>query len=246
MTKLFVGHCNGKGGLSYVDTDVGVETLHDVDTRGTAYVDGALYSMRKTGMFMRTPDTKPTGRQISDIVNDWHGLVYYDGRLWAVDPVSDTLVEFQLDGHFIARWHWKHTEGRMHTNDMAIWNDQIWQCTFNKGICHDGIPTGHGTGHQSHSIIHWDGHALYCASNKGEVRCFAHGSDKEEAVWQEPEAFTRGLCATGEGLWIGHSMKRHGAGGSKARIVLLGWDNKVIHDISFPDHNEVYSITVVS
>lgn len=243
MTKLFVGHCNGKGGLSYVDTDVGFETLHTEDTRGTAYVDGALYSMRKTGMFMRTPDAD---RQISDIVNDWHGLVYYDGRLWAVDPVSDTLVEFQLDGKFIARWHWKPTDkGRMHTNDMAIWDDQIWQCCFNLGICRDGQPTGHGTGHQAHSIVHWDGAAFYCASNKGEVRLFKHGSDEEEVIFSNPDTFTRGLAATGEGLWIGQSMKRHGAGGSEARIILIGWEGKPIHDICFPEHNEVYSITVV-
>lgn len=250
MTKLFVSHCNGKPGYSYIDTATGHQEKRgiDLDTRGIVFAEGVLYALRhRSGLWLITPDTGEPGRLIADINNDWHGLTYHEGRLWGVDPVSDTIVEFLMSGKFVQRWHWKRDPdaGRQHINDIAMWEDEIWQCAFNSGICRDGVPTGFGHKHQPHSIKHWDGHAIYCASNKGEVRRFPHDADEdfeEDILFANADCFTRGLLPTSEGLWIGQSMKRHGAGGSEARVTLMSWEGEHLEWYDFPETNEVYAI----
>ncbi len=233
---IVIGCCNGKPGLLTLDGDeITQVTKHD--TRGTVYVPerDAIYFLSKAALHIwhmgqRAPE------QLYDGARDWHGLVYADGHLFAVDPVNDVIFEFDLEGAPVQSYEWKAPgEGRLHTNDIWIEGTDLYTCCFNWGICKNGQMQEQGKNSQPHSVIRHGGSTYYCASNKGLVM-----KDYEEFC--APDGFTRGLLATPDGLWVGSSADRHGCGGSTGRIQLYGWDGTLKRTVPLPT-NEVYSIT---
>lgn len=243
---IVIGCCNGKPGLLYLEADNSPCFVHKQDTRGTCYVPerDAIYCLTRGGLsrWIVDPDREPhTLRgplQIAEGARDWHGLIYHGGSLWATDPVTDVICEFSLDGALLGTYDWKQpADGRLHTNDIFFHEGDMYLSCFSYGIVKNGDALGIGKNVQPHSPIIYDGSLYFCASNKGEVH------DEQGDVFCSPGGFTRGLLGTSEGLWVGSSAQRHGAGGSGARIELYDWTSGYLkYTIDLPT-NEVYSIT---
>jgi hypothetical protein len=240
---LIVSCCNQNGGLLIVDTDgAEVKYINEMDCRGVVYYQQeCIFFLTRKGLWRKPPGGD--AKLISDICNDWHGLIAHDGRLWGVDPVSDTIVEWDVTGKFICRWHWKNENqagSRFHTNDIAVDKGTLWQCCFAQGICRDGEPMGWGAHRQPHSLAFHPSHLTpyWCASNRGQV---FHGN-RFVAEW--PEAFTRGLLYTPDGLIVGLSAQRAGSGGTKAQLKHIDFNGNELWTIDLPT-NEVYAIARV-
>ena len=230
---LIVTGCNGKPGLIRIldGQPVLVETG---DTRGACFVGRDLFYLTRAGLIRHGEGETP--ELVHDSPRDWHGLHNTGDCLLAVDPVTDLIHEYSLTGEYIRPWSWKDdSEGRLHCNDVFVDGDDIYQCTFNWGICLNGVPTGTGKNVQPHSVMRFRGLTYYCASNLGEVI-------QEGEVFCTPGGFTRGLLATPEGLWVGSSQQRHHAGGTGARVELYAWTGEHKTTIDLPT-NEVYAIT---
>lgn len=241
MTTLIVACCNGNPGLLVVDTDTHkVNFINDMDVRGVVWDSDDIWFLGRAGLYHKRP--MQNAKLVNDLAADWHGLLHHDNRLWGVDPVSDTIVEFDMTGKFIARWHWKPAEeagARYHTNDIQIDpSGKLWQCCFHRGICCEGEPKGWGVHRTPHSLLFHDHRDPYwCASNMGQVW---HG-DAQFAEW--PLAFTRGLAALDDGIVVGLSANRNGAGGQNAQLKLVTWEGAE-RTIDLPT-NEVYAIARV-
>lgn len=246
---IVIGCCNGKPGLLYLDENNSPCFVHKNDTRGTCFVEerNAIYFVTRAGLsrWSLSPDLDPQHVrgpvQIAAAARDWHGLIYRDGSLWATDPVSDEILEFDLDGELLDIYEWKpEREGRLHTNDVWFDGADMWLSCFNWGIVKNGQEQELGKQSQPHSPIIYENSLYFCASNKGEVH------DQQGDVFCSPGGFTRGLLGTPEGLWVGSSAQRHGTGGSGARIELYDWlSGELKRTIELPT-NEVYSITTTA
>ncbi len=241
MTVLIVAGCNSKPGLLSVNTITrDVCQINEMDVRGLVVHNDYIFFLTKKGLWRKPPGGD--AKLISDIVNDWHGLMHHDNRLWGVDPVSDTIVEWDMTGKFICRWHWKKDPkaGRLHTNDIQVDpSGSLWQCCFTYGICREGEPMQYGAHTTPHSILFHDSHQPYwCASNRGQVM----HADAVVAEWSE--SFTRGLCSLDRHIVVGLSTKRNGAGGTCAQLKAIDLHGDEGWTIDLPV-NEVYSIARV-
>ena len=241
MTVLIVACCNGNPGLLIVDTYTAkVDRINDIDTRGLVTIGDRIFFLTRQGLYLKPPNAK--AKLIGDIAADWHGLLHHDNALWGVDPVSDTIVEWDMTGKFIQRWHWKpigdHGK-RLHTNDVQVDpSGKLWQCCFHHGICFEGKPMGYGMHRTPHSIVFAGNQPYWCASNLGQVFLGPN-------LWAEwPEAFTRGLAALDDGLVVGLSAHRDGAGGRNAQLKITDWTGHTVKSIDLPT-NEVYAIARV-
>jgi hypothetical protein len=230
---MIVTGCNGKPGLMHI-IDEHVQLVETGDTRGACYVGTTLFYMTRKGLHKQPMGKTPALQH--KLACDWHGLHNAGDCLLAVDPVTDRIHEFSLEGVYRHAWKWKKdSDGRLHNNDVCVDGADIYQCTFNWGICKNGVPLGTGKSVQPHSVTRYGGLTYYCASNLGAVV-------REGDPFIEPGGFTRGLLATPEGLWVGSSKQRHGAGGTGARVELWSWAGERITTIELPT-NEVYAIT---
>lgn len=225
--------CNGKPGLMHIH-EGHVVLVETGDTRGACFVGSTLFYLTRQGLCRQKVGETPA--LVHKLACDWHGLHRAPDCLLAVDPVTDRIHEFTLEGAYVCVWKWKGDQhGRLHNNDVAVDGSDIYQCTFNWGICKNGKPMGTGKSVQPHSVTRWSGLTYYCASNLGTVI-------REGDMFIEPGGFTRGLYACDDGLWVGSSQQRHNAGGTGARIELWSWTGERLTTIELPT-NEVYAIT---
>lgn len=231
---MIVTGCNGKPGLMHI-LGGDVTFVETGDTRGACFVGTTLFYLTRAGLVRQRQGEVPAlchGMQL-----DWHGLHNVGDCLLAVDPVTDLLHEFTLEGTYVGAWKWKaDSEGRLHTNDVFVEDGDIYQCTFNWGICKNGVPLGTGKHVQPHSVTRFRGMTFYCASNLGTVI-------REGDIFCVPGGFTRGMCATEQGMWVGSSAQRRHAGGEEAEVNLYNWDGEHVTRIPLPT-NEVYAITI--
>jgi hypothetical protein len=230
---MIVTGCNGKPGLIHI-LNGKPHLIETGDTRGACFVGTTLFYLTRDGLNrQRMGETASLHHRMKC---DWHGLHRAPDCLLAVDPVTDLIHEFTLDGEYVRPWKWKEdSHGRLHNNDVCVDEGDIYQCTFNWGICKNGVPMGTGKSVQPHSVTRFRDLTYYCASNLGTVI-------QEGDPFCEPGGFTRGLLATDAGLWVGSSQQRHNAGGTGARVELWSWTGKRLTTIELPT-NEVYSIT---
>lgn len=228
---MIVTGCNGKPGLMHVNQN-DVVLVETGDTRGACYVGTTLFYLTRAGLVRQKEGEPPALVHGSN--RDWHGLHNAGDCLLAVDPVTDLIHEYSLAGDYVRAWKWHGEDGRLHCNDVFVDGDDIYQCTFNWGICKNGEPMGTGKNVQPHSVTRFRGLTYYCASNLGMVI-------QEGDPWIEPGGFTRGLMATLDGMWVGSSQQRHNAGGTGARVELWSWTGSRLTTIELPT-NEVYAI----
>lgn len=234
VKAMIVTGCNGKPGLMHI-FDGRATLVETGDTRGACYVGSTLFYLTRDGLTRHAEGEVPS--LVHRLKCDWHGLHRAPDCLLAVDPVTDNIHEYSLTGKYVRAWKWKDdSDGRLHNNDVCVEGDDIYQCTFNWGICKNGKPLGTGKNVQPHSVTRFRGLTYYCASNLGTVI-------QEGDPWIEPGGFTRGLLATDEGMWVGSSQQRHHAGGTGARIELWSWAGERVTTIELPT-NEVYAITM--
>lgn len=226
---IVIGCCNKDGGLFTYDGEL--LKINDQDVRGVAAVHGNIYYVNRTTLFKDGTNLAP-----AVVAHDLHGLIYFGGSLWATDPVVDLIHEFNIYGLHLGTYRWfGDNKGRWHTNDIWLDDENLWTCSFVGGICKNGQQLELGKHRQPHSVIRHDATLYFCASNVGQVF-------RDNEVFCEPGGFTRGLHATPDGLLVGSSAERHGAGGTKARMQLYGWDGLLKYTVDVPA-NEIYAIT---
>lgn len=231
---IVIGCCNKDGGL--YTTAGGLTKINDDDVRGICHVHGLIYYVDRSTLNVWDMRQEPHKFIDGFLAHDLHGLIYYDGSLWATDPVHDVIYELDLDGTLKGKYRWVGAnKGRWHTNDIWFYDDDLWTSSFVGGICKNGQQLELGKHKQPHSIIVYDGTPYFCASNVGQVY-------RDRDVFCSPGGFTRGLHSTPEGLLVGSSAERNGCGGTKARVQLYDWDGRHEWTLDLPS-NEVYSMT---
>lgn len=231
---IVIGCCNRHGGLLTLEREV-LTHVNKLDVRGTVYANGLIYFVTRSHLYS-FDGKRSTELERTHVANDLHGLHWHDGALWLVDPVHDVIFETGLDGKLKHKWKWvKPNNGRWHTNDIWLDDYNVYTSSFVGGICLNGKQLDWGKNTQPHSVILRNDDIFYCASNKGQVF-------KGPKLFCSPGGFTRGLLATDDGLWVGSSADRHGAGGKNARIQLYDWDGALQREVTLPT-NEVYAIT---
>lgn len=229
---MIVTGCNGNPGLIQIID--GKPTLHPTgDTRGACFVGTTLFYFTRLGLWrQREAELAALVYDKGDV--EWHGLHKAAGVLLAPDPVTDSIYMFDLDGKYLKKIHWKQDEHRLHTNDCFWENGDLWLTCFILGVCKNGEPLGWGKDCQPHTPIRWQGATYWCASKENRVM-------RDNEQFAQLDGFTRGLCATPEGLWIGSSAKRHEQTGTFGKITLYDWDGAFKQAIDLPTA-EVYAI----
>lgn len=230
---MIVTGCNGRPGLIYI-IDGKPELIETGDTRGACYVGTTLFYLTREGLWRQRVGEKAV--QVYEARLDWHGLHNAGESLLAPDPVSDLIHEFTMDGKYVKPINWKDHEARLHTNDCWREGPDLWLTCFGWGVVKNGEAQGYGTSVQPHSPIRREGKTFFCASNAGKIMC-------EGEVFATPGGFTRGLCPTPDGLWVGISNKRHGSNATDACIKFYDWDGVLHTTIDLPTA-EVYAIAI--
>lgn len=231
---MIVTGCNGRPGLITIIEGNPV-LLETGDTRGACFVGNTLFYLTRNGLWRQHEGE--TAEHLYDVPLEWHGLHNAGDCLLAPDPVSDLIHEFTMDGKYVRPISWKEPgTKRLHTNDC--WRDglDLWLSCFGLGICKNGVPMGWGTNAQPHTPIRWQGKTYWCASNHHKVM-----RDNEE--FAQLGGFTRGLCATARGLWVGLSTMRHTNSDCNGQVLLYSWAGELLETIDLPTE-EVYAITV--
>jgi GT2 family glycosyltransferase len=221
FSNLFVSSPNG-GGLFFLDSGV-VFRLDSLNTVGLNLASSSfLRAIQPDALWVCGEQTLILDKRLVDLA-DIHDVLEYDDHYYVVGTTHNEVIKFNKDGSEVERWRSLGEDDSKHLNCLAIWNGRVVYSAFGEFTEHRGYKgrsAGQGvvkdleTGEtliaglsQPHSLLQYRANLLVANSEMKEI-C-EYSSSGALIRSKNLKGYTRGICLSGNVIYVGLSRSRN-------------------------------------
>ncbi|MDU8459091.1 MULTISPECIES: glycoside hydrolase family 99-like domain-containing protein [Pseudomonas syringae group] len=260
FSNLLVSSPNG-GGLFFINAN-SVKKLDSFNTVGLFAESGRFFRGIQPDSLWVYGDTALEIDSGTVPVGDVHDVLEFEDHIYVVGTTGNEVIKLDKQGVERQRWRFPGEDDSRHVNCLGIWNGTIVYSAFGEFTRHrgyKGLSDGQGFVNelfsgkrlvsglsQPHTPVGHGDNLLLANSERSELHEYGPGGDliRKKVL----PGYTRGICVTGDAIYVGMSKSRNLDAGGLASAVLIALDTDTWEElgrIALPA-SEIYSVISIS
>ncbi|MCI3943869.1 glycosyltransferase [Pseudomonas syringae] len=260
FSNLLVSSPNG-GGLFFINAN-SVKKLDSFNTVGLFAGSGRFFRGIQPDSLWMYGETALEVDSGTVSIGDVHDVLEFEDYVYVVGTTGNEVIKLDKQGVERQRWRFPGEDDSRHVNCLGVWNGTLVYSAFGEFTRHrgyKGLSDGQGFVNelfsgkrlvsglsQPHTPVGYGENLLVANSERSELHEYGPGGEllRKKVL----PGYTRGICVTGDAIYVGMSKSRNLDAGGLASAVLIALDPGTWEElgrVALPSP-EIYSVISIS